>query len=79
MAIETLPESHIDSNGTLGKRPRLEDDTELVRSTSKLLIKRLSDKARLPTRGSKHAAGYDLHRCADADESNVSDVLPSLA
>ena len=29
---------------------------------SSLLIKRLSDKARLPTRGSPLAAGYDLYR-----------------
>ncbi|KAL5527043.1 DUT1 [Sanghuangporus baumii] len=28
---------------------------------SQLLIKRLSDKARLPTRGSPYAAGYDLY------------------
>jgi dUTP pyrophosphatase len=27
-----------------------------------LLIKRLSDKAKLPTRGSALAAGYDLYR-----------------
>ena len=27
-----------------------------------LLVKRLSDKARLPTRGSAFAAGYDLYR-----------------
>ncbi|KAI9485930.1 MAG: dUTPase-like protein [Benjaminiella poitrasii] len=30
---------------------------------SKLLIKRLSEHAKLPTRGSEHAAGYDLY-CA---------------
>jgi dUTPase len=30
---------------------------------TQLLIKRLSDKARLPTRGSSHAAGYDLYAC----------------
>jgi dUTP pyrophosphatase len=29
---------------------------------SNLLIKRLSDKAKLPTRGSALAAGYDLYR-----------------
>ena len=29
---------------------------------SQLLIKRLSDKARLPTRGSPYSAGYDLYR-----------------
>jgi hypothetical protein len=26
-----------------------------------LLVKRLSDRARIPTRGSSHAAGYDLY------------------
>lgn len=31
---------------------------------SELRIKRLSDKARLPTRGSASAAGYDLSRYA---------------
>lgn len=30
---------------------------------SGLLIKRHSDKGRLPTRGSALAAGYDLYRC----------------
>ena len=29
---------------------------------SNLLIKRLSEKAKLPTRGSALAAGYDLYR-----------------
>ena len=33
---------------------------------TKLLIKRLSDKARIPTRGSAHAAGYDLYRCVSS-------------
>lgn len=33
---------------------------------SRLLIKRLSDKGRLPTRGSLYAAGYDLYRCVRA-------------
>ena len=41
-----------------------EPDTESPKSTpvSNLLIKRLSDKAKLPTRGSALAAGYDLYR-----------------
>ncbi|KAH8556987.1 dUTPase-like protein [Umbelopsis sp. PMI_123] len=30
-----------------------------------LLVKRLSDRARIPTRGSSHAAGYDLFCSAD--------------
>ncbi len=39
-------------------------DTEIPMSTptSNLLIKRLSEKAKLPTRGSALAAGYDLYR-----------------
>lgn len=28
-----------------------------------LLVKKLSEKARIPTRGTKHAAGFDLYRC----------------
>ncbi len=35
-----------------------------VAPTDSLLIKRLSDKAKLPTKGSALAAGYDLYRCA---------------
>ena len=37
-------------------------DLPPVTPVSRLLIKRLSDKARLPTRGSPLAAGYDLYR-----------------
>ena len=33
-----------------------------IAPVSKLLIKRLSEKARLPTKGSPLAAGYDLYR-----------------
>jgi dUTP pyrophosphatase len=36
----------------------------VVEPANNLLIKRLSDKARLPTRGSALAAGYDLYRYA---------------
>jgi len=53
-------------NGTpqLKKRkmsPGPENDAPLA-PVANLLIKRLSDKARLPTRGSPLAAGYDLYR-----------------
>ncbi|KAI9305944.1 dUTPase-like protein [Cunninghamella echinulata] len=34
-------------------------------SAANLLVKRLSDKAKLPTRGSSQAAGYDLYSSAD--------------
>jgi dUTP pyrophosphatase len=33
-----------------------------ISAASNLLIKRLSEKAKLPTRGSALAAGYDLYR-----------------
>ena len=42
--------------------PNPEDKSELA-PVAGLLIKRHSDKARLPTRGSALAAGYDLYRC----------------
>jgi hypothetical protein len=34
----------------------------VVAPVSSLLVKRVSDKGRLPTRGSPLAAGYDLYR-----------------
>ncbi|CAO3639654.1 unnamed protein product [Cunninghamella echinulata] len=34
-------------------------------SAANLLVKRLSDKAKLPTRGFSQAAGYDLYSSAD--------------
>ena len=42
--------------------PMPEDKSELA-PVSGLLIKRHSEKARLPTRGSALSAGYDLYRC----------------
>jgi len=41
-----------------------EDDTETTAPTQ-LLIKRLSEKAKLPTRGSSLSAGYDLYSAVD--------------
>ncbi|KAI8606683.1 dUTPase-like protein [Dissophora ornata] len=35
--------------------------TENTAMLGPLLVKKLSDKARVPTRGSKHAAGFDLY------------------
>ena len=49
--------------GVSEKKRKLEDSS-VAPPRSQLLIKRLSDKARLPTRGSAFAAGYDLHRYA---------------
>ncbi|KAG1753743.1 dUTPase-like protein [Suillus paluster] len=45
------------------KKRRMSDSAEhdTLAPTSQLLIKRLSDKARIPTRGSSLAAGYDLY------------------
>jgi len=45
----------------LKKRKMSESEAELA-PVSRLLIKRLSPKATLPTRGSALAAGYDLYR-----------------
>jgi dUTP pyrophosphatase len=42
-----------------------DSEEQLPAPVSQLLIKRLSDKARLPTRGSLLAAGYDLYRYGD--------------
>lgn len=40
-----------------------------------LLIKKLSDKARLPTRGSAFAAGYDLYAAKDTVVPSRGKVL----
>lgn len=47
----------------LKKRKMTTDQT--LAPTTNLLIKRLSDKAKLPTSGSALAAGYDLYRCEE--------------
>lgn len=36
--------------------------TEAVDTSNSLFVKRVSERGRLPTRGSPLAAGYDLHR-----------------
>ena len=33
----------------------------------KIMIKKLRENARIPSRGSEHAAGYDLYACLDND------------
>ena len=56
--VNVIPE------GVEAKKRKLEADSSAPPPpTSRLLIKRLSEKARLPTRGSLYAAGYDLYRC----------------
>lgn len=52
--VNVIPE------GVPEKKRKLEDSAAPP-PRSQLLIKRLSDKARLPTRGSPFAAGYDLY------------------
>ncbi len=42
--------------------PGPDAESPISTPTSNLLIKRLSEKAKLPTRGSALAAGYDLYR-----------------
>jgi dUTP pyrophosphatase len=44
------------------------DSTTPQAPVTKLLIKRLSEKAKIPTRGSALAAGYDLYRY---DQENI--------
>ena len=48
------------------KKRNIDDTTQdsTLAPVASLLIKRLSDKARLPTRGSPLSAGYDLYRYA---------------
>lgn len=41
----------------------------------KLLVKKLSDKGRIPTRGSAHAAGYDLYAAKDTTVPGRGKVL----
>jgi len=44
------------------KKRKVEESDSSLTPTSNLLIKRHSEKARLPTRGSPLSAGYDLYR-----------------
>jgi hypothetical protein len=44
------------------KKRKVEDQHSSIAPVTGLLIKRLSEKAKLPTRGSALAAGYDLYR-----------------
>ncbi|TDL29053.1 dUTP pyrophosphatase [Rickenella mellea] len=49
------------SNGSAEKKRKIDPETDTLAPTSNLLIKRLSEKAKLPTRGSALSAGYDLY------------------
>jgi dUTP pyrophosphatase len=54
MATADVPEN---------KKRKAESESDAgIAPASNLLIKRLSEKAKLPTRGSALAAGYDLYR-----------------
>jgi dUTP pyrophosphatase len=44
--------------------PEAQNEAPLA-PVANLLIKRLSEKAKLPTRGSPLSAGYDLYRCVN--------------
>lgn len=55
-AVNVIPD------GVDAKKRKLDTESSAPPPTSQLLIKKLSDKARLPTRGSAFAAGYDLYR-----------------
>ncbi|KAL2133914.1 hypothetical protein VTI74DRAFT_1388 [Chaetomium olivicolor] len=75
----TNSETMDSSNGTAQKQPK-----EL--QPPPLLIKKLSDKARLPTRGSAFAAGYDLYAAQDTTipargkalvETDISIAVPA--
>jgi dUTP pyrophosphatase len=54
---DTASETMDSSNSTAKQQQHLQSPP--------LLIKKLSDKARLPTRGSAFAAGYDLYAARD--------------
>lgn len=49
------------SNGTATATAVTVPVTKMMDQSPPLLIKKLSDKARLPTRGSAFAAGYDMY------------------
>ena len=60
------PENHIENQC---KKPRLDNSwfpEPIPTPRTKLLIKLLSTNAKLPTRGSEYAAGYDLYTCEPA-------------
>jgi dUTP pyrophosphatase len=66
MTVETTNEPIVP---TSPPAKRIKTNSEAMDSTIQqpppLLIKKLSDKARLPTRGSAFAAGYDLYAARD--------------
>ena len=55
-----------DSASPPTKRAKTDAEPPVSDLSTKLQIKKLSDKARTPTRGSAFAAGYDLYAAAPA-------------
>lgn len=68
--------SEVDSPQLKKRKMSSEPNGETVplAPVSNLLIKRHSEKAKLPTRGSALAAGYDLYRYASLDSFCLHDV-----
>lgn len=66
VALSTLMPNSPSDQPPPSKKPRIQDmsTAAIPASTSQLLIKRLSPKATLPTRGSAFAAGLDLYSFA---------------
>lgn len=68
MTTDSASTEHVDKKRKMSPAPSSATTTENtdvksdIAPTSNLLIKRLSEKAKLPTRGSALAAGYDLYR-----------------
>lgn len=45
---------------------------EEKKSVETIKIKKLYDYAKIPTRGSEHAAGYDLYACINEEDSTIT-------
>lgn len=56
-----MSDQHVDKKRKMSPAPDAEHST--LAPVSQLLVKKHSEKARLPTRGSPLSAGYDLYRC----------------
>jgi dUTP pyrophosphatase len=53
-------------------------EQESLAPVSQLLVKRVSDKGKLPTRGSPLSAGYDLYRYVSNKPEAVLDNVPLI-
>ena len=61
-AIVEEKTTEIIADNLAAKKMKSSECTETVNTVPVLQVKKLSDKARLPERGSSLAAGYDLFR-----------------